>query len=673
MSIQINNISKSFAARNIFEGLSLQVGAKSRVGLIGRNGCGKSTLLKIIMGELHPEEGTIYRAPNMKINHLSQEPRITLSFTLEEEMRSVFKDLHALEVRENELIRKLNEEAESEEEHLALVNRLITVQAEMERLGASSMDARIGRILKGLGFSLADHQRKTGEFSGGWRMRINLAKVLLEGADILLLDEPTNHLDLEACEWMEDFLKDYPGGLILVSHDRRFLDQITTEIAELQNGAITVWPGNYTAHLEQKEAAQEQQLSAYERQQKDLAKQTAFVERFKASATRGTQAKSREKQLDKIERLEAPTSDAPRMAFRFPAPDPSGREVLTLRNLQKAFGDKKLFNKLDADLERKQRVFLLGANGTGKTTLLRLILGLESPDAGEISQGHNVSIGYFSQNQLETLDPNVTVLDTLQTVCPLLSNTELRTLLGRFLFRGDQVFKPVSVLSGGEKSKLALAKLMLSGPNTLLLDEPTNHMDIPSKDVMADALGEYEGSILCISHDRHFMQQLATDIWEIYNGRLITYGGDYDYYLFKREQMRARVDAELAQAARKGKPAPSPATSPSNTVAQAEKVPAATNATALNSPASANKAKTASKPNDAPIMGRKETEKKLKKAEKQILAIESEIAALETELVKPNIQQDYQALHTLSSTLEGKKHELAQINETWSQLAESLA
>ena len=664
MSIQLNNISKSFAARNLFEGLSLQVGAKSRVGLIGRNGCGKSTLLNIIMGELQPEEGTIYRAPGMKINYLSQEPRITLHLTLEEEMRSVFSELHALETRENELIRKLNEEAESDEEHLALVNRLIAVQAEMERLGASSMDARIGRILKGLGFSLADHQRKTGEFSGGWRMRINLAKVLLEGADILLLDEPTNHLDLEACEWMESFLKDYPGGLILVSHDRRFLDQITTEIAELENGAITVWAGNYTAHLEQKEAALEQQTSAYDRQQKELAKQTAFVERFRASATRGTQAKSREKQLDKIERLEAPTTDNRRMAFRFPPPEPSGREVLTLRNVQKAFGDKVLFNKLDADLERKQRVFLLGANGTGKTTLLRLILGLEPPDGGEIRQGHNVSIGYFSQNQLETLDPNITVLDTLQITCPLMSNTELRTLLGRFLFSGDQVFKPASVLSGGEKSKLALAKLMLSGPNTLLLDEPTNHMDIPSKDVMADALGDYEGSILCISHDRHFMQQLATDIWEIYNGRLITYNGNYEYYLFKRDQMRARVDAELAKPKRTTGSNPQPPNSPPPVKE------AATKETETLPKAAPAKAKPN---NNSALMGRKEKEKKLKKAEKLILTLEERIATLETELNTPDIQQDYQKLHVLSSELEAKKQELTQVNEDWAQLAESLA
>jgi ATP-binding cassette subfamily F protein 3 len=644
MTIQLNGISKSYGTRSLFESLTLQIGPKSRIGLIGRNGCGKSTLLKMIMGQLELDAGSIYRAPGLRVNYLSQEPRITPQLTLEAEMRSVFTELNRLAEEEGELLRKLEVDGQTEEQHLALARRLDFVHREMDRLDARSVDARIGRILKGLGFSLADHQRKTGEFSGGWQMRINLAKVLLEGADTLLLDEPTNHLDLEACEWLESFLKEYPGGLVIVSHDRRFLDQVCTEIAELENGSLRVWPGNYSAHLSQKAAELEQLTSAYERQQKDLAKQTAFVERFRASATRSTQAKSREKQLEKIERIELPEHDQRRMAFRFPSPQPSGRQVLTLRNVSKSFGDKTLFTKLDADLQRNQRIFLLGANGAGKTTLLRLILGMETLDGGEIRPGHNTLTGYFSQNQLDTLDSNLSVFDTLQQACPDLTNTELRTLLGRFLFTGEQVFKPVSVLSGGEKSKLALAKLMMSGPNTLLLDEPTNHMDIPAKEVMSEALLAYEGSILCISHDRYFIQELATDIWELYNGHLLTYCGDYDYYLSKRDEVRSQADQ--IQKLQKSEPAQTQSTS--NAVA-----PAAAKGNAF--------------------MARKEMEKQFKKVEKSIMTLENEIADLETRLHDPSLQQDYQQLQALSGEIGQKQKQLAELNEQWAELAEALS
>ncbi|HEY9685365.1 MAG TPA: ABC-F family ATP-binding cassette domain-containing protein [Coleofasciculaceae cyanobacterium] len=544
MTIRLNDISKSFATRSLFEELSLEINAKDRIGLIGRNGCGKSTLFLIIMGQVKPEVGSIYRAPGMRINYLSQEPKITPNLTLYEEMRSVFSEVNALMEEEAELIRKLGEDVESEEKHMALAERMMVLHEEMDRLDAYNLDARIGRILKGLGFSLADYERKSSDFSGGWQMRINLGKVLLEGADILLLDEPTNHLDMEACEWLENFLTDYPGGLVIASHDRRFLDKVTNKIAEMENGGLKLWNGNYTEHLAQKAEAIENITAAHGRQQKELAKQTAFVERFKASASRGTQAKSREKQLAKIERIELPTSETKRIVVRFPSPEPSGKEALTIRDLSKAFGDKVLFTGLNADIERKQRVFLLGENGCGKTTLMRMLQGLETSDTGEIKLGYNAKIGYFSQKQLETLDLNLSVFQTIQKACPDLHDTELRGLLGRFLFKGDQAFKPASQLSGGEKSKLALAKLMMSGANVLMLDEPTNHMDIPSKDAMTEALSEYEGTILCISHDRHFIQTLATEIWEIHNGRILTYCGDYDYYRFKREEMRAKIPAQ---------------------------------------------------------------------------------------------------------------------------------
>ena len=644
MSIQLNGISKNFVTHTLFSDLSLEIGAKSRIGLIGRNGCGKSTLLKIILGHQQPDGGSIYRAPRVHVNYLSQEPHINPELTLQEEVRSVFNELNSLQDEETKLVEQLSDPSFSEDEHMGMAERLCVVHEEMARYDAQSVDARVDKILKGLGFSEADHERKSGEFSGGWQMRINLAKVLLEGADILLMDEPTNHLDLEACEWLENFLKEYPGGVIVVSHDRRFLDQVTTEIAELEFGKIQVWTGNYSSHLEQKAMAIEQQAAAYERQQKELEKQTAFVDRFRASANRSTQAKSREKQLAKIERLEAPQEDNRRMALRFPTPQPSGHQVLTLNNVRKAFGDKVLFSNLNAEMERQQRIFLLGENGAGKTTLLRLILGEESLDTGEIRKGHNLLMGYFSQNQLDTLNADLSIFDTLQEACPKLTNTEIRSLLGRFLFTGEQVFKPISVLSGGEKSKVALAKLMIAGPNTLLLDEPTNHMDIPAKDVITEALQEYEGSILCISHDRYFIEQLATHIWEIYNGQLLTYCGGYDYYLFKRDEMRAKADQAALQQRQK----------------DAQKQDPKVEATALNSSIS-------------PLQARKEVEKQLTKVEKQILVLETEIEQLSAQMEDPTIQQDYQRLHQLSVSVEEKRVQLAKLNDTWAGLAEKLA
>jgi ATP-binding cassette subfamily F protein 3 len=647
MSIQLSNVTKNFASRTVWSGLTMSIGAKSRIGLIGRNGCGKSTLLKLIMGLFEPDEGAVYRAPGLRVNYLSQEPRITPHLTLAEEMQTVFVELNTLEKEEAELLEKLNHPLppgpESDELQMNWAIRLSEIHTAQERLGAGDAEARTGRILKGLGFSLADHDRKTGEFSGGWKMRINLAKVLLEGADVILMDEPTNHLDLEACEWLESFLKEYPGGLVIVSHDRRFLDQTTTETAELELGGLKVWPGNYSKTAELKEAERAIQIAAAERQVKELSKQQAFVDRFKASATRGTQAKSREKQLAKIERIEAPVEDHRKMTFSFPAPEASGKEVMTLRHVKKGFENKPLFDDLNADLERRQRVFLLGQNGTGKTTLLRLILGLEKIDAGQIKTGHNVKLGYFSQNQLDTLDPKISVLETVQLVCPLMQNAEIRGMLGRFLFTGDQVFKPVSVLSGGEKSKVALAKLMLSGPNTLLLDEPTNHMDIPSKEVMAKALLEYEGSMLCISHDRYFIQELATHIWELYRGRLLVYAGDYDYYLYKREEMRADVDRDIEAAERaRLKKNPAPATK--------EKPPIVT-----------------------PLQERSDLEKQLKKVERQVLVLETEISELQSAMAGPDIQQDYEKLYTLAQRLENRQAELARENAHWAEIAEKLS
>lgn len=635
--IQLSHLYKSFNGELLLEDIQLEIRANSRLGLVGRNGCGKSTLLKIIQGILEVEKGVISRSPGLRINYLSQEPQLDPNLTLQEELQSVYAALHHLEEEEAQLLKQL--ENAKEHEYETLILDLLSVQERMHLFDPQTLDARIERLLQDLGFTRADFDRKTSDFSGGWRMRINLAKVLLEGADILLMDEPTNHLDLEACEWLEEFLKNYPGGIVLVSHDRRFLDEVCTEIAEVELGKLTLWTGNYSAFLTQKQEHLDRNLSAYERQQKEIEKQTAFVDRFRASANRSTQAKSREKQLAKIERIEVQETDQSLMRVKFPPPQPSGREVLSLQTLSKSFGSKTLFNNLSVDLERNQRVFLLGHNGCGKTTLLRLLLGLEKPDSGKVQLGHNVKLGYFSQNQLETLDGNLTPFETIHNASPLLTNTEVRNLLARFLFTGDEVFKPVHVLSGGEKSKLALAKLMLSGPNTLLLDEPTNHMDLPAKEVLAEALKEFEGTILCISHDRYFIQQLATQLWEVHEKHLIPYVGDYDYYLFKRKEMHARVADESTKQKR----------SPKNTT------PA---------PVSPD--------GKSPLQLRKEIEKQVVKFEKEIFRLEEEIAKLEAELAEPAIQQDYQKLQNLTESIGQKKKALESVNHQWEAVSEQL-
>lgn len=643
--ISLTNVAKSFGSDTIFEDINLQIRDHSRMGLVGRNGAGKSTLLKLITGQLQPDEGTISRSPGLRVNYLSQEPQLQAGLTLREELQSVYAVMDQLHEEEAMLIKHL--ETASDKEQMDCLDQLAVVQERILLYDPATLDARISRLLQDLGFTLADFDRKTSDFSGGWRMRINLAKVLLEGADVLLLDEPTNHLDLESCEWLEGFLKSYPGDIILVSHDRRFLDEVTTQIAELELGQITVWTGNYSAYLEQKADQMERNLSAYERQQKEIAKQSAFVDRFRASANRSTQAKSRERQLAKLERIELTETDNTRMKVRFPAPQVSGREVLNLRGLAKSFGDKHLFSDLEGDVERNQRIFLLGANGCGKTTLLRLILGIEKPDRGSLQTGHNVKLGYFSQNQLETLDPKLSLFDTLHEASPKLTHTEVRGLLARFLFNGDEVFKPVEVLSGGEKSKVALAKLMLSGPNTLLLDEPTNHMDIPAKEVLTDAFKDFEGTILCISHDRYFIQELATHIWEVYEGHLIQYAGDYDYYLYKRKELRAK--ALEAAAAQK----------------QRSKSQAASSATEAKPSATSN--------GKTPLQARKEIEKQITRLEKQIIRIEEEIGQLEAKMAEPSIQQDYQKLHELGQSVEQKRADLAKTNADWETFSDQLA
>ncbi len=544
--LRLEHISKIYPTGEVLKDVNWEVKIGDRIGLVGVNGAGKSTQLKIITGEIEPTSGEVIRPASLNIAYLNQEFEVEPTRTVYEEFWTVFKDANAVQTALAQVQRDM--ETASPEELDKLIHKLDKLQRQFEALDGYGLEARIGKILPEMGFSLEDGDRLVSSFSGGWQMRMGLGKILLQEPDLLLLDEPTNHLDLETIEWLEGYLKKLTTPMVIVSHDREFLDRLCTQIVETERGISTTYLGNYSAYLQQKAENQAAQLSAYERQQKEIEKQQAFVEKFRASATRSTQAKSREKQLDKIERIGAPTGSVRTLHFRFPPAPRSGREVVIIKDLTHIYDDKILFLGANLLVERGDRIAFLGPNGAGKSTLLRLITGGETPSEGKVELGqHNVIPGYFEQNQAEALDLEKTVMETIHDEVPDWKNEEVRTLLGRFLFSGDTVFKQVSALSGGEKARLALAKMLLRPANLLILDEPTNHLDIPAKEMLEEALINYDGTALIVSHDRYFISQVANKIVEIRDGEFRVYLGDYHYYLSKlAEEKEAAKQAAIA-------------------------------------------------------------------------------------------------------------------------------
>lgn len=624
MLIEAKEISVNFGERQILDSVSLRITPQSRIALIGANGAGKSTLLKCLMGELEPQAGTVTRGSKIQVKHLTQNPRITPGNTLEEELKTVYEEINQLKLEEEELSQKLA--VVEGDEFDQVLHRIAEIQDQLERFDVSKIDEKIGRMVTGLGFSLDELNRKVEEFSGGWQMRINLAKVLLQEADVILMDEPTNHLDMEACEWLEEFLRSYPHGILVVSHDRRFLNEVVTEVAELERGQLTLYSGNYSDYVDQKKARREYLISAAKRQEKHISEQMDFINKFRASARKSTQAKSREKQLAKLERIEAPPSDLKRLNFQFPFPNPSGRQVLSIRNLSKSFGENKLFEDISLDLEwtkeEPQRVFILGANGCGKTTLFKILMGLEQPDTGVAEFDARVKLGYYAQHQLQILDPNKTVLKTLEEAMPPTPEKEIRGILGRFLFSKDEVFKNVDLTSGGEKARLAMAILMVSGPNTLLLDEPTNHLDMPSQEAVEDAIRSYQGTVIAISHDRFFIDNHATQIWEFYKGRLLVHKGNYEDYLLKRDRLITELETKLPEAQESEK------LIKEGTQIRAKK-------------------------------------KQFQTLEREIQKLNRHKIKLEEDLLNPEIVSDYQELDRLSKELEQVKQELETKESQW--------
>lgn len=550
--LRLERVSKIYPTGEVLRDVTWEVKAGDRIGLVGVNGAGKSTQLRIIAGLEDPTTGLVVKQGDPRIVYLQQEFDVDLRSTVRQELFQAFGEAAKVLNKQKAVEQAMaSSEAAENPAHLdKLIEQLGSLQNQFEALHGYELDARIDKLLPTIGFSQSGAEDLVGDYSGGWQMRIALGKILLQEPDLLLLDEPTNHLDVETIEWLENYLRDQTVPQVVISHDRAFLDRVCNQIVETERGVSRSYLGNYSEHLEQKLLEQEANLSAFERQQKELASQQAFIDRFRASATRSTQAKSREKLLDKVDRLEAPTEGIGGPRFQFPPAPRSGREIAVFEDLTHSYGDKILFLGANLEVERGDRIAFVGPNGAGKSTLLRLVMGNEKPDEGSARLGeHNVIAGYFEQNQAEALNLEKTVIDTLFEAVPDWTQTQVRSLLGSFCFSNEAVFKEVGQLSGGEKARLALALMLLSPCNLLVLDEPTNHLDIPAKQMLEAALKEYEGAALIVSHDRYFLAQVANKIVEIKDGDLVLYRGDYAYYEQKKEEEKellllSEVEAE---------------------------------------------------------------------------------------------------------------------------------
>jgi ATP-binding cassette, subfamily F, member 3 len=539
--LQIKGLGKAFRGEWLFRSLDFQVNERDRIGLVGDNGTGKSTLMKILARLLPADDGEVIGAKDLTFGYLPQDGLFAQGHTLLEEVLSVFESLVQLEQEIRQLEHDLADMQHSGPEYEKKMERYSDISQQFRLKDGYSIEAKAGSVLLGLGFTQQDFQRPCQEFSGGWQMRIALAKLLLQQPSLLLLDEPTNHLDLEARNWLESFLQSYPHALVLVSHDRYFLDASVERVLEIRNRGVHFYKGTYSDFLRQREERLAQLLAEYEAQQKEIARIKAFADKFRYKATKAAQVQSRLKELERMEKIEIPPETKP-IRLRFPEGPRTGRTVLDLSNASAGYGGTLVFNRLNYILEKGERVALVGPNGAGKSTMMKLLAGRLPLLEGQRKEGHNVIVSYFSQDQDELLTSNKTVWDEVYSVAPNHIVPQLRTLLGCFLFSGDSVEKPVSVLSGGERSRLVLCKLLLSPANCLLLDEPTNHLDIRSKDILMDSLSDYEGTLVFVSHDRYFLDGLATKVLEIGNQTAITYLGNYEDYLYKKsEQEKAQA------------------------------------------------------------------------------------------------------------------------------------
>jgi ATP-binding cassette subfamily F protein 3 len=551
--IQLTGAGKRYGPRILFENVDWLVTPNERIGLVGANGTGKSSILKILAGLDGLDSGSISRQKSDTIGYLPQEGLSLSGRSVFAECMTVFAGLRALEKEQEQLARRMAELDPASPAYEQVAERFHMADAEFRAHDGYTIEAQVGTVLTGLGFPQRDWQRRTEEFSGGWQMRIALAKLLLEKPNLLLLDEPTNHLDLEARNWLEEYLGSYPYAFVLVSHDRYFLDVTVRRIAELWNKGLHFYTGGFTRYEEQKTERRAQLQAAYANQQDRIRQLEAFISRFRYQATKAKQVQSRIKELEKIERIEIPPEEKA-IHFSFPQPKPSGRIVAELKGVANSYGDHLVFSEVDCYIERGDRVALVGVNGAGKSTLIRILAGAEPVSAGTYTLGHNAEPDYFAQDQYKELDQSARMIDDLGMVAPRATMTELRSILGCFLFSEDDVFKTIGVLSGGERNRYALARMLMQPSNFLLLDEPTNHLDLRAKDVLLTSLQEYSGTVVFVSHDRYFLDKLATRIFEVEDGRVHVYPGNYEDYVW-RKSGGAATGTEAATAAADAEPA----------------------------------------------------------------------------------------------------------------------
>ena len=552
--ISLDNLTVSYGGWTLFDNISFLINPKDRIGLVGKNGAGKTTLLKLIVGEQQPTSGAVSKNGECTVGYLPQQMKVADTTTLVEETASAFKEVLALEAEIAALTREIAERTDYESPaYEALLHRLNDAQDHYHILGGETRDADIEKTLLGLGFKRSDFGRATSEFSGGWRMRIELAKLLLRRPSIFLLDEPTNHLDIESIQWLEEYLKSYNGAVLVISHDRAFLDNVTTRTVELSLGKIYDYKVPYSKYVVLRAERRAQQLAAYENQQRMIEKTEEFIEKFRYKPTKSNQVQSRIKQLERIERIEVDEEDAATLNIKFPPAPRSGQIVAEVKEAGMSFGAKHVFSGADFTIERGQKIALVGRNGEGKTTFARMLIGQLAPTEGSIRLGANVRVGYYAQNQDDLMEGEFTVYDTLDRVAVGDIRTRLRDILGAFLFRGEEVDKKVKVLSGGERARLAMARMMLEPRNLLVLDEPTNHMDMRSKDILKRALQKYDGTVVVVSHDREFLDGIVDKVYEFRDGGVKEYLGGIYYFLEKR-----KLDS-LRDVERKEAPAPAAA------------------------------------------------------------------------------------------------------------------
>ena len=667
--ISVDNLTVSFGGWDLFKDISFLINPKDRIGLVGKNGAGKSTMLKVLTGEQPPSSGGVSRNGDCTIGYLPQQMKVADTTTLYAETEAAFGEVIDLEKEIAHLTEQITVRTDYEsKEYETLLHRLNDCNDRFQILGGLNREAEIEKTLLGLGFKRSDFTRATSEFSGGWRMRIELAKLLLRRPSLFLLDEPTNHLDIESIEWLESYLKEYNGAVVLISHDRAFLDNVTTRTIEISLGKATDYKVPYSRYVELRNERRQQQMAAYLNQQKMIEQTEDFIERFRYKPTKSNQVQSRIKQLEKIERIEIEEEDLATLNIKFPPAPRSGQVVVEAKEAGKSFGEKHVFSDATFTIERGEKVALVGRNGEGKTTFARLVIGESEPSRGVVRVGHNVHIGYYAQNQDDLMNGDFTVFDTLDRVAVGDVRTKLRDILGAFLFRVEDIDKKVKVLSGGERARLAMARLMLEPYNLLVLDEPTNHMDMRSKDILKNALQKYNGTVIVVSHDREFLDGLVDKVYEFRDGRVKEHlGGIYDFLRDRQlESMREldRANSSAAVAAQSSGPGTNPV--PGNrSKGTAGKSPA-NGATSPAKPAlSGKELYTLKREADKQL---RKAERDVEQAEEQIMALEKQIAGMDKQMADPTAHGIDLSDGTLYAQYNELKDQLSKLTYRWEEL-----